>query len=585
MRLFNDMRVGVAVVLIMALCLLLICNVIALPPAPVQQLTWQASIIVASSNACNVTGAKYFCDGVDDQEEINAAIQELVVTCGTAGEVLLTEGPFNIASEYQVGATAVYAAIRLYDDITLRGSGGSTKIIWKENTDNFIAISNDSHITAGVDTDYRMFVRDLMLDGDDKGYGIYFEDAFDSTVENVWVTDAAYGVYFDDVDRSNVLTSSIYSCFDGFSALNCDKVALNGCYIYSMGNNGGYFSTSTNCALEGNQVYSCGNYALYFVNGSHYPSLVRNTVSNSLIGIYIISSSYGLLANNIVYDTTGTGIALLGMMGQPNCDANEVVGNQVSNTGTSGEAGAYGIALTNFIGTIRDNSVSANHVWIPSTGSNAVICIYSFGVTNTVIEGNVAMNRRNTFNELSGGTRVRDNVGLDAALAAEWLAETSPTAEPSLNYKVRVIDSQMFFYDQYIDIVMEEEAVLKFAEYLRDKALFLEVEWIPGMVGKGVRVCVLNRIWPLQDVLKVLTEATGINPKDLTKNMGNYIKPSDVAWGNAGLRTNIAELNGRVGTAEVAYYYLEHPDKYPYTTQDIKDYIDQSGWKSLEVLP
>lgn len=521
---------------------------------------WRASIVVCASDNCGACGCDYTCDGTDDQEQINAAVADLV-TCGTGGDIMLTEGTFILSD-----------SVLLVDDITLRGSGGATKLVWAEDDNAFIAITNDAH-DAGAGTDYRMVVRDLMLDGDEKGYGIYFEDAFDSTIENVWVTDAKYGVWLDDVDRSNVLTSWVYSCADdGFTALNCDSVGLNGCYLYDNTGEGGYFSASTNCALEGLQVSYNGSYGLFFTGASNFASLVRNQVHhNTANGIALANSSWGLVANNEVYLNGGNGILLTGFFGSPACSGNEILGNNVYQNSQSADNVQSNILAQNIMGTMTGNQISANHSYADtSTANRPQYCIAVPSATNTMIEGNMAMNIPRPAQDMStaGSTnsRVRDNVGIDGAGAAEWLAESSPAASPSVNYRVYTEDGVVHFFSRYIDVPFSMELLEGICNYS------WLVEW--AEYEKTVRIAVPGHM-PLADFLGIVGKASGEDAINLSKSIGSYLTPESKDW-PANLRSDVSMLN--VGTSDVAYYYIEHPTKYAYTLDDVKAYMNTIGW-------
>jgi len=101
-----------------------------------------ATIVVAAANSLNKQGAHYVCDGTNDEEEIQAAIDEVAAAGG--GKVLLLEGTFNISS-----------TIQLKTGVSLVGMGWATKIISDGFSGNNINIEQVSDV----------LIRDIYMDG------------------------------------------------------------------------------------------------------------------------------------------------------------------------------------------------------------------------------------------------------------------------------------------------------------------------------------------------------------------------------------------------------------------------------------
>ncbi|MDN7013311.1 hypothetical protein FGW20_09695 [Methanoculleus sp. FWC-SCC3] len=102
----------------------------AIPTPAVPTVTGPTIIVAASdSSAASKDGADYVCDGIDDQYEIQAAIDALPASGGT---VQLTEGTFNCAGSVLPGSYT-----------TLKGRGDeSTHLIFTNN--GLIWMKNDS---------------------------------------------------------------------------------------------------------------------------------------------------------------------------------------------------------------------------------------------------------------------------------------------------------------------------------------------------------------------------------------------------------------------------------------------------------
>ncbi|MEA1938664.1 MAG: hypothetical protein U9N14_06210, partial [Pseudomonadota bacterium] len=120
----------------------------------------QSCLMVAASNAPDDKkhAAHYVCDGVDDQVQIQQAI-DMIETLGNGGVVLLTEGVFEI--DPSVG-------IRGVDGLVLQGSGASlgtngTVLYVSAGTGTLFSLKQ-ADANAGV----RVHLKDLAF----KGYAV-----------------------------------------------------------------------------------------------------------------------------------------------------------------------------------------------------------------------------------------------------------------------------------------------------------------------------------------------------------------------------------------------------------------------------
>src|SRR5690606_33670066 len=91
-------------------------------------------VIGTSTSGWESKDCHYLCDGVDDQEEINAAIQALPVS---GGEIIILDGTYNITAKINVNKS----------NISIKGNGNTTilKRMWNSNsTEGVITLDGDS---------------------------------------------------------------------------------------------------------------------------------------------------------------------------------------------------------------------------------------------------------------------------------------------------------------------------------------------------------------------------------------------------------------------------------------------------------
>jgi len=121
------------------------------------------TIVVSASNSKDESKAKYVCDGVDDQEEINAAITALPAE---GGSVLLLDGTYDIRKgqkrkhpgrDGKELECALGGIIIDRSNVCLKGSGWDTKLILADNQSiNVIRV-----IGSGIGN---IVIRDLYID-------------------------------------------------------------------------------------------------------------------------------------------------------------------------------------------------------------------------------------------------------------------------------------------------------------------------------------------------------------------------------------------------------------------------------------
>ncbi len=299
------------------------------------------TITIAASNTdpTSAAGATIVLDGVDDQDDINAAIIEANAAGG--GTVLLLPGVYNISDN-----------IFLRSNVTLQGSGSRTKLHLEDESRleyagiiRTIATQSDlpeedalNIATSNVD------IRDLQIDGNrdrqsssKNKYGIY-GNYKDSVFDNLYIRDTpGYGFdpHEDSVTgRATVnltITNSIVenSGLDGITidkledslvenniTLNNDRHGINAVtevehtllrnnFSYSNGANGIMVQTGSRLLDLQNNHFVANDKNGIFVRGEGGNNIVGNTVlRNQEYGIGIRYSSGNTIADNIVADNS-----------------------------------------------------------------------------------------------------------------------------------------------------------------------------------------------------------------------------------------------------------------------------------------
>lgn len=185
----------------------------------VQALTSAAAgptILVASSQASEALkelARPYVCDGVGDQVQIQAAIDDLPAG---GGKVVLTEGPFSIANTIYI----------IRDDVVFEGAGmGATVLRLADGANTNVLV-----IVAATENRLRITLRDFMVDANganqvDQG------DRNDLTAVYVpfHVTNR-----IQDLHISRVLVQGTRHG-EGMNLESCDRLKLRDCVLVANG--------------------------------------------------------------------------------------------------------------------------------------------------------------------------------------------------------------------------------------------------------------------------------------------------------------------------------------------------------------
>lgn len=292
----------------------------------------------------------YLCDGVDDQVEINAAIQALP---STGGEIKVLDGTYNITASINIDK----------ERVTFGGCGQSTifKRMWKSssNTEGVIQFS----------TSYCTF-KDFEIDGNKSVYAggsglcLTEKNITSILIENTFINNNYnYGVYATYIENS-VITDNIFnlnrmsiSCeyaqhtilsnnFGDDSRYSDDISVYGSKYCTVIGNIFGSLNGSSckYCTFSSNELCIDLSYA-------NKCTITGNTCSGGASGMTVVGTKNCTITCNVITEFNGKGIDL--------ADAN------------------YCIVLGNICirggGTSSDYTSSQNTIYTDSGTNNCVI--------------------------------------------------------------------------------------------------------------------------------------------------------------------------------------------------------------------
>ncbi|MDD1676942.1 MAG: GPI anchored serine-threonine rich family protein [Methanomicrobiales archaeon] len=194
-----------------------------------------AATIVAAKDSSSTwkAQAKYICDGVNDQVEINAALSALP----SGGTVILASGKFNLASP-----------VRPKSHTTLEGQGKDATILNFVSEDS-VSLGNSGYIT----------ISDFQITGKGRVYI--------TSSHNVLTNIKVY-----NVDNSKASAFHIYAYYTVVQ-----DVEFNGCEAIDVDRSGflhtgtGSTSKTSNIRYNNCRAINCGRYGQYYGENHEYP--------------------------------------------------------------------------------------------------------------------------------------------------------------------------------------------------------------------------------------------------------------------------------------------------------------------------
>lgn len=365
---------------------------------------------VRATAASNPDNTPYVCDGVNDQVEIQNAIN-LVSACG-GGVVELQQGDFYIGQ-----------AINPKHNVHLKGSGMlfGTKLIAVSTLPGSIIADTTSFTSVAPLDNFK--ATDLELDGSNMPTSPYSigRKGIDSkcwrrcVLQNLYIHNfPATGIGIDMLDRCLIDHCIVKDCGTASQDQGSNGVGIG---------TGGMVDESfivTNCITEGiaNSAYLCEELDSVTVN-RHY--IFANNISyNDFKGVSISGASDVLISNNQIFNSTDDGIRVIDFSSHL---ASRVVinGNIIDSSGSEGvyiDTAVHDFTITNNHvrnGTIEGiivrgprGVISGNMVY--GNGKHGIFIGAASGgsaVTDVVISDNIVYNN-------SAVTANTDGIRLDA---------------------------------------------------------------------------------------------------------------------------------------------------------------------------
>ena len=319
---------------------LLVSNAVPGPQGPQGKLgKGPARIVVGTSLAgWTASDCDLLCDGESDQQEINAAIQQVLEESSTGGQVLLLDGTYNISERITISPGK--------KTLILSGSGPNcTRIVStvpKQNQGDYNKGSQAQK--AECESSCAILVS---LDAS------FSNPDFAPTVQNM------------------SLMTEVTSCGIAFTQLN----------IYSGGQvrdcsfegfNNGVFTANHRCQIE--QCYfSCPLVGVQLYGGASYEKILHCNFSECGCGVHASGLSVHSLVQGCIFDTCGVSVYFRGNNsqivdnnfyladGELGIDLNEpnrdIVSRNVFEGGSSSPSGNIAIQLKDVVGTVISENV------------------------------------------------------------------------------------------------------------------------------------------------------------------------------------------------------------------------------------
>lgn len=222
----------------------------------------------------------YLCDGTNDEQEFNTAIQFLNTYDG--GEIVVLDGTYNISAAIAISIP----------NVILIGNGNATILKNLSTTTNLINVTaSDFHIanmslegTTQQDcinissAGSNVVVESVAFSGADNA--IYSEGGGGQFIGNQFVNNDS-GIYL--VSNNNIVNANVFN--------NCSVWAV---YIEGNGN-----------IISNNTFTNCGT-AVYNEVPSSGANIVNNVMIDNNTGIYVESLTNSTITGNTIYRGSGT---------------------------------------------------------------------------------------------------------------------------------------------------------------------------------------------------------------------------------------------------------------------------------------
>lgn len=294
------------------------------------------TIVVGTSTAgWTAKDCDYLCDGVNDQVEIVAAIDELLPD--QDGTVLLLEGIYNIEEDIEKYFDEEFHTTAITNKLTLCGTGKGTVLQGPEDMQViYIETKNFTIRDMAINLIDIMFVDNcehiLVSDIDFHDSKISFPyDTSNITIKNNTFTGEILGAidvsYSNNIKiLNNILIGDGIEPEDGIRLNDVNEVTISDNHIKDV-LNGIFIEESEHITITSNQIKD-SNDGIFMLD-SNYVSISNNIISsvkNNSRGIYMRESNDCKVSNNILSDNSHSGILMI-FGGERNIFSNNICNN------------------------------------------------------------------------------------------------------------------------------------------------------------------------------------------------------------------------------------------------------------------
>lgn len=301
------------------------------------------TVIGSSTSGYTEKDVDYLCDGVDDQVEIQNAINQ------TSDQIVILDGTYNLSSGIVISNS--------YSQIT--GNGERTELRCDPSISIVFELKNNSLFE----------LKNLnIIGGSGSSEAVSFRNSQNATIENVIIQNFVFGVY----TYTKMKNITISGC--NFNNVNNPIIFAKGAekskvmYNNIRSSSGGIYlyEGSLDNIILGNflDLQYAGNYGVHIERGSKNNIIIDNNITSAKdtgINLYAGDCSNNIISNNICANCS-TGISTGGYSG--NVD-NIVIGNTVINS-QQNSIYVYGKNL------ISSNYVKGKEVTVAGEGSVVV---------------------------------------------------------------------------------------------------------------------------------------------------------------------------------------------------------------------
>lgn len=366
------------------------------------------SIVVCASGVLDTAYCDYIADGIDDQVEINAALEE-----GVGVSVELSEGYFYVTSSINVGSRD-----------SLHGQGRGTAILPPKNFNN-----NLNLISLGRGK-REQHIFNLFLDGNREAIttgninGIYGKDVTRSRIESVifWgfgPKGESNGIWFGG---RPLYISIINNHFEWISddALDinfCSYCVVSGNTFRKIGDNAIDTEASYHTSIIGNTFFDIHASAIEIedestIDHSAYMTVVGNTIDTAKFGVYINAGRHSTVSANTIRNTTDA-IRIKSFSGKHstyNVISGNVIDKAINGIIESDENQNFNSIIGNTFTSTVENPLTRN-------GANSIVRS-NVGYT-TESSGTATILSGNTFVAINHGLSVAPSAGDCMAVGTE----------------------------------------------------------------------------------------------------------------------------------------------------------------------